>query len=258
VRPVKTVARRTIALGALAAALALAPRAARAQTFAEGDGGPARHYHSPQHFAFQLSFGPYKPDVDSEFTTRHPYQDYFGNGGHLMSRAELDLQLFRWMGTFAIGVGVGYFSFTGTAPTDNAQGTPSGDHSTLTVVPVSLSAVYRFDHFLVTRDFPLVPYARLGLDWAYWQDTDGNGEIATDGRGGRGQGATWGWHGAVGLAIVLDMLDPDAARSFDSDLGVNHTAVVFEFEHSDISGLGFPDRLHVGDSTWSAGILIEF
>src|SRR5207244_7924582 len=61
-----------------------------------------------------------------------------------------------------------------------------------------------FDHYLVTREFPLVPYARLGFDYAYWQITDGNGEIANDGNGGHGRGATPGWHGAVGLALVID------------------------------------------------------
>jgi hypothetical protein len=251
---------KTLGAAALAAALLL-PGVARAQMPTVGDGSPPHgRYHSSQNFAFQLSFGPYKPDVDSEFDSgRTPYRDFFGNGRHLMTQAELDYQIVRkLMGTFGIGVGVGYFQVTGTAPVANSTATPSGDHSTLRVVPISLSAVYRFDNFLVTKDFPLVPYARLGLDWAYWQITDGNGEIATDGRGGRGQGGTFGWHGAIGIAFVIDMLDPDAARSFDSDLGVNHTAVTFEFQHSDISGLGQPDRLHVGDDTWSAGILIEF
>ena len=70
------------------------------------------------------------------------------------------------------------------------------------MVPVSLSAVYRFDYYLVNDDFPLVPHAKLGLDWAYWQITDGNGEIATDSVGGHARGGTFGWHAALGLALV--------------------------------------------------------
>ena len=54
------------------------------------------------------------------------------------------------------------------------------------------------------------------------------------------------------------MLDPDAAKDFDTDLGVNHTALLIQFVHADISGLGQSNRLHVGDNTWSAGLLIEF
>ena len=57
---------------------------------------------------------------------------------------------------------------------------------------------------------------------------------------------------------MLDWLDPEAARDFDTDLGVNHTALTFEYTHADISGLGQPSRLHVGDSTWALGLLLEF
>jgi hypothetical protein len=133
----------------------------------------------------------------------------------------------------------------------------SADKSTLTVVPVSLSAVYRFDYYLERDGFPIVPHAKLGLDWAYWQITDGNGEIARA-AGGRARGGTLGWHAAIGVALVLDFLDPVAARDFDVEMGVNHTALVFEYGHADISGLGRSDRLHLGDDTWTLGLLFEF
>ena len=67
-----------------------------------------------------------------------------------------------------------------------------------------------------------------------------------------------GWHVAGGLALVLDFLDPDAAHDFDQDLGVNHTAITFEFFHSDISGLGESNRLHVGDTDWTLGLCSSF
>ena len=162
------------------------------------------------------------------------------------------------MGSAAIGIGAGYFSVSGPAPNADHSGTNSADRSTLTVVPISLSVVYRFDHYLETQHFPLVPHAKLGLDWAYWKITDGNGEIAHDSMGGRARGGTLGWHAAIGLALVLDMFDPDAARSFDTELGVNHSALVFEYGHYDISGLGEANRLHVGDTTWTLGLLFEF
>jgi hypothetical protein len=252
-----------VALGAAFSALALAaPATAHATDILaeDGDESPDAHrFRSPQHWAFELKFGPYKPDVDSEFSAGNAhYQKYFGGSRHLMSQLEVDWQFLRKFGSLGLGLGVGYFSVTGRAPFPGNTGQLSGDHSTLKVVPFSLSAVYRFDYFLQTRDFPLVPYGKVGLDYAYWSITDGNGEIAHDGRGGTGRGGTRGWHAAAGLALVLDIFDPEAARDFDTDLGVNHTALTFELSHADISGLGRAGELHVGDTTWSLGLLMEF
>jgi hypothetical protein len=260
--------KRSLPRGGLAAiallTLLAAPRASRGQdlsteaSLVEGE-GPLNRYKSPQQFAFELTFGPYRPDIDGEFNgARTPYKDYFGSGQNLLTRIEFDYQFWHRYGSIAAGIGVGYFSVTGTAPVANGTGLPSGDQSQLKVIPVSLSAVYRFDYFLQERGFPLVPFGKLGLDWAYWQNTDGNGNIAEADSGGHGRGGTLGWHVAGGLALTLDFLDPDAAHDFDQDLGVNHTALTFEFYHADISGLGEANRLHVGDTNWTLGLLIEF
>jgi hypothetical protein len=256
-------ARRIVAGAVLAAALLLAPRAHAQFSMADEFGAeinpqPMGHYHSPKHFTVQLTFGPYRPDVDSEFSTRTPYADYFTNDRHLLSQVEAAYEIWQKIGTVSLGLSAGYFTVSGPAPNADHSGTLSADKSTLMVVPVSVSAIYRFDYYLVRDDFPLVPHAKLGLDWDYWQITDGNGEIAIDSMGGRGRGATLGWHAAAGLAVVIDKLDPDAAKDFDTELGVNHSALVFEYGHYDVSGLGQSDRLHVGDTTWTLGLWFEF
>ena len=251
-----------LAAGTLLAALA-GSRAARAQDFAteaelvEGEGH--NKYKSAQRFGAEVTFGPYRPDVDSEFNgKRDPYNAYFGSGHDLMMRASLEYQFFHRFGTVAAGLGVGWFTVTGKAPVADASGVLSGDNSTLKVVPFSVSAIYRFDYFLENAKFPLVPFGKLGLDYAYWSISDGNGNIAVDPTGGHARGGTLGWHVAGGAAFVIDFLDPDAAHDFDEDLGVNHTAITFEYYHADISGLGQPNRLHVGDTSWLLGLLLEF
>jgi hypothetical protein len=254
-------ARSAFAAAALLTVLVAAPRVSRAQEFAQEasivEGEPYNRYKSPQRFAFELTFGPYRPDIDGEFNgARTPYKDYFGSGQNLLTRIEFDYQFWHRYGSLAAGLGLGYFSVTGTAPQANG-GLPSGDKSQLKIVPFSLSAVYRFDYFLQTVKFPLVPFGKIGLDWAYWQNTDGNGNIAQS-DGGHGRGGTWGWHVGAGVALMIDFLDPDAAHDFDQDLGVNHTGLTFEFYHADLSGLGEANRLRVGDTSWTLGLLLEF
>lgn len=248
----------SLAGGLALAATLLAPGRAGAVDILNDEPEPATHnFKSSQNFAFELKFGPYRPNIDSEFSNGvTPYADYFGSGRHLLSQIEVDWQLFRKFGSAGIGLGLGYFSVSGPAPL--ATGQISGDRSELKVVPVSVSAVYRFDYFLERNNFPLVPYGKLGLDWAYWRITDGNDELAHDSMGGTGQGGTLGWHGTVGVALMLETFDPEAARDFDTELGVNHTGIIFEYTHADISGLGREGKLHVGDSTWALGLLLEF
>lgn len=221
--------------------------------------GDNNRFKSPQRFAFELRFGPYKPNIDGEFddTGRAPYAEFFGSKNRLMSQIELDYQLFRHFGSAGIGLGLGYFTATGNNRLA-ATGDLTDDTSTLKVYPISLSAVYRFDWPLERYKIPLVPYGKLGLDYAIWTISNGNGETPEYGGGGTGRGGTLGWHAAVGLSFVLDFLDPGGARKFDMETGINHTHLFVEFGHWNINGLGASNKLHVGDTTWLAGLLFEF
>jgi hypothetical protein len=218
----------------------------------------AKLYRSPQRFAFELRFGPYRPDIDSEFGgNRHPYADFYGSGRKLLMQAELDYQFFRKFGSLAIGGGLGYFSATAKNPATNGTGL-TADSTNLQIIPLSASLVYRFDYLFERRQIPVVPYGKLGLDYAIWRVNDANDQIASDGRGGSGRGGVRGWHAALGVSLVLDFLDPDSAKAFDDEMGVNHTHLFVEFSHADISGLGQANKIHLGDTTWVAGLLFEF
>ena len=80
-------------------ALAAGARARRAQSSTTDDFGAETTPHSGTATTrrstspSQLKFGPYRPDVDSEFDAaqvRTPYEDYFGDGRHLMTQLEFD------------------------------------------------------------------------------------------------------------------------------------------------------------------------
>jgi hypothetical protein len=232
-------------------------RSARAEDAGEGGG-----YASPQHFMGELKFGPYKPNIDSEFTNgAHPYEDIFGKDGtSLMIQGELDLQLWHRFGSLGVGLASGFFTNTGHGlVTSTSQ--PSADEAALTIIPIELLAVYRFD--VLTRwRVPFVPYGKIGLCYYIWWMTAGGGELSsfTTADGSKtedARGGTFGWKGVLGLAFQLDVIDPDAARGMDSELGINHSYLFWEYGHTAVSGLS-GNGLHLGDNNWAAGIGFEF
>jgi hypothetical protein len=209
---------------------------------------------SPQAWNLELRFGPYKPDVDAEFSARgsaaHPYASVFGSSSRLMMQLELDRQVLRRLGgTWAVGVGVGYFHATGAALASDLK-TPSGDQTGLRLIPLSAALVYRAEELRERFGSPLVPYAKLGLDCTLWQMTD-TSKPSADGR-------TFGWHAAVGVSLDLSSLDPEAAQAMDRESGINQTALFFEGTRSIIDGFGSSAALHVGDTTWFGGLMLAF
>ena len=262
--------RRTSRLRALVTAGAFA--AALGGAFGGGQGGVAQAqvavsrnaFESPQRFALELRLGPYLPEVDEEFGAGNtPYRDFFGTDRGLMYQVEFDYQFFDRSGTAAVGVSLGYFRDTGKAFVEPGAGLPatkrSGDESRLSLYPTAVMLVYRADQAYRLWRLPVVPYAKLGLNYTLWRISDGNGLVAEGGTlGGRGRGATFGWQGAIGASLVLDFIDPGSARTLDVESGINRTHLFVELAKYSVSGLGQDGRLHVGDTTWLGGLLFEF
>jgi hypothetical protein len=246
---------------AFALLLVLAPASARAQAILHDEEvAPPQDFRSPQHWAIELRLGPYTPNIDSEFggdAEQRPHRLYFGTKQRLMFQGELDYQFFRRFGSAALSAQVGYFSEKAKALTE-ADGMPSNDDTSLTLVPLALGVVYRLDEAARRWKIPIVPYGKIGLGYTFWSIDNGNGDTARSPLGGKGRGATTGWYGAAGLAFLLDILDSSASRSLDSDAGVNHTYLFLEGAHYDLSGFGKKNALRVGDTTWFAGLMFEF
>jgi hypothetical protein len=243
--------------------VALAPRAARATDAEEGDHGfipgltfekPTTRGPSPRAWNLELRFGPYRPDVDSEFSDRgqpdRPFQDVFSSSRHVLSVIELDRHVSHRGGTWAIGVASGYYRVSAASlSADRTMRT--GDQTALRLIPLSLSAVYRADILRERFGFPIIPYAKLGVDCMLWSITD------TSTSGGM-SGRTFGWHAAGGVSLDLSFLDPDAARTMDIESGVNQFALFFEYARYSLDGFGSSQALHVGDTTWFVGAMFEF
>jgi len=248
----------------LAAILLAAPRPSRAEDL---DLAAKKDYSSPQWLYFELKFGPYSPNIDDEFSNnKTPFQDLFGDGSSLMVGGELDVEIWRKFGTLAIGGQIGYYSNSaqnfkddspdGKTPTDISTAVRSAGESTLKLMPLALLAIYRFDLAADRWNIPIVPYAKFGLNYTFWWITKGDGSGAsafgTDGNGG-----TFGWQLNLGAALRLDILEPQAAKMLDVELGINHTYIFFEFAYIRADGFGSSKALNVGDVTYNGGIAFE-
>jgi len=220
---------------------------------------PPAQAESPRWGSFQFRLGSYRPNIDAEFNgSATPYADLFGQGGAMMYQVEMARALASGYGTLELGVGVGY---TSKSAKGFVQGTTarSGDTTSLRILPLTLALTYRLDLF--ASRFPLVPYARVALERYQWWVTSGGGGTSSGLPGkNSGTGATNGWSGALGLAFLLDFLDPTLAREMDRDIGINNTYLFVQAGRAKVDDFGgkswdlSPDK----SVTWSGGLLFVF
>jgi hypothetical protein len=257
-----------------------------------GENAP-RNYQSSQHFAAEIKFGPYSPNIDKSnglAPGRTPFADLFPADtgktrppGRLLTQIEFDYQFFRrWYGNFGIGHTIGYYRRTthSFAYNNAADGSPSqpcdnkdpnnqcirsGDSTALNIVPLSIMGVYRFDYLAQRWKIPFVPYFKIGLAYYVWWIENGGGFLSiaqytppgsTSSQGG--WGGTFGWVMNPGGAFLLDVLDPSAARTVDAELGINHTYLFCEFHYADITGFGAANKMNLSDLSLNAGLAFEF
>lgn len=256
-----------VSAGALCV-LCILPTRAFAQSM-EGAGvvlGPEhKQYESPQHFALELRFSAFTPDIDKDpaLGGQNPYQAAFGSNDHLMFGAEFDWQAARipHVGTLGPGLGVGYVKISRPAQFVNPQDqtSPPAEDTTLEILPFYAVGVLRADAVWRELHVPLVPYAKLGLGLAFWRasNTLGTSRYPHD-QGVAGLGHTFGGQFAIGLGLNLNVFDPYAARNFDESAGVNNTYAYAEWTVSDLTGLAQADPLRVGGTYWTFGLAFEF
>jgi hypothetical protein len=213
---------------------------------------------SPQNAAFELRFGPYNPKIDDNLATPQ-YASFFGDTNRYMFGVEVDWQAWRvpYVGTLGVGVGWGYTQMAGVnrvelIPPPGEAAPNVAQESTLNIMPVYGVGVLRIDTLARNFKVPLVPYAKLGLSWAFWWVNDGIG-TATNDAGVKGKDVSTGYQAAVGGMFLLDILEPSAALSADVDSGVNNSYLFFEWSMSNYGG----DQMNVGSNNWVTGLAFE-
>jgi hypothetical protein len=211
---------------------------------------------SPRNTMVELKFGPFKPDIDKEFGGKaSPFRTVMGNKSLLMTQFEYDYEFFTGFGIVAMGATIGYSRAKGTARLQDDK--PSNDTTTMHMIPLSISALYRFDWAAHKYNVPLVPYVKTGFDYYIWWITNAVGDVSKSRDGSVGQGGTFGGHATFGLAFLLDFLAPSMATTFDNNMGVNNTYIFAEYCLSFINDFGSSSSFDLSSKTFLFGISFE-
>jgi len=222
-----------------------------------------------------IKVGPYVPDIDKQFGGKPgPYEQMFGNFRLLPM---LDVERIIWSGYGQIGVGgtIGYLQRSarafamGSNPTDLDRPRDANARNAFHLIPMALTATYRFTVLDDEYGIPLVPYVRGGLSYYVWwmtapndnfsvvckdgTDTDADPSCSRD----KALGASLGVQGSIGLAIRAERIDASAARSMRAS-GIQHAGIYGELSASKVDGFGSASKLSVGARTWFAGVDFEF
>jgi len=185
----------------------------------------------------------------------------------------LDVDRILWsrFGQVGVGLSLGYMQKTARAftldslPTDPMRARAS-DTNKFRMIPMALTATYRFTWFDDQYGIPVVPYVRGGLSYYLWWISVADGSLAkacVDGtmdpgcKQSKALGASLGVQGSIGLAIRAERIDASAAVSMRAS-GIEHAGLYAEMSLAKVDGFGSDTKLSVGDRTWFAGVDFEF
>jgi hypothetical protein len=210
---------------------------------------------SGQEAAFELRFGPYRPEVDTE-VAGSPFEETFGNDNRYLIGIEVDWQALRVPKTLSLGPGFGwgYTRFGADALLADGSGERSEQRTSLSIMPMYAVAVLRFDAIAQQTPVPLAAYGKAGVGMALWWAGDGDGAAHSD-DGTVGRGISTGFQFALGGMLLLDVLDPTSAVELDNATGVNNSYFFVEWYVSQLGRSG--DQMRVGTNTWMLGLALE-
>jgi hypothetical protein len=241
--------RVTLAAGSLAASLGAIGHAQRGEYGRSATGSDSLF--SPTSFAVELRLGQYPPAIDDEFSGATPYADIFGHQKRFLVGVEVDWQALKQKRLFSVGPGLGWGMTKMTAGALLSGGGRAAQQTSLTIMPVYLVVVGRVDA-LSQVHVPVQPYVKAGLGYGLWWVGDGQRTASSSGVVGRG--SSFGYQFALGAALNLTALDPDSAKEMDKTSGISTAGLFVEWY---FSRLGSGSQMHIGTSTWMAGVLVE-
>lgn len=216
---------------------------------------------------YEFKGGPYLPDLGNTGGGSEgnlAFQRIFESNPNELFTIGLDVQLYRGIGTAGIGASFGFMQFVGRGLYAGGadQGSTSRDTTVFNIAPLTLTGHYRFDWLADQIPLPFVPYVKGGLAYYLWWVTTGTGDVARFEQPGNGaddipgRGGKWGLTGTVGMAIMLNIFEPQSAQSLFAATGVRGTYIFGELQANKIDGFG-SDGFDLSDTTWNIGLYLE-
>jgi len=212
--------------------------------------------------------GPYRPDIDKQFGMEPgPYEQMY-KGIQVLPMLDVDRVLWTGFGQIAVGGSIGYTQKTGRSFVDGSlAGDPMrarsrGDRNAFRLIPLELTAAYRFTWLDDEYGIPVVPYIRGGLAYYAWFVSAKGDNVCKNGGDppcdlNKPRGGSAGLTGAIGLAIRAERIDASTAMSMRTS-GLQHAGIYGELSIAKVDGFGSDTKLSVGDRTWFAGVDFEF
>jgi hypothetical protein len=219
----------------------------------------------PVGLTFEFHGGPYSPRIgrDSSEPGYESFKQVFGQETTTrpLYGLGMELQVYRGIGTAAIGGSFGFMQFVGRGQFADS-GEVASDTTVFNILPLNLLLSYRFDWLVDHTAIPLVPYVRGGLAYYVWWITNGRGEVSDfvnpdTGQPESGSGGTFGLVGSVGISFILNTFDDRSARKLHNSVGVRGTYIFFEYQLAEVNGFG-GDGFDFSDHTWNLGFMLEF
>lgn len=200
----KMLTRSTILFLCLALGLAaFAPRAASAAIVDEPD-------ESPKWATASLAVSWWFP-ADSNTN----YTGVYGSGGKAIWRLHFGIVPIARIVQLEFGGSFGFHQ-KGAYQVGVSSSSVSGENVMMTLTPFRVGMKLGFDPL---PEFPVVPYAQLGLDYILWKEHSSSDEV----KGGKGA-----WHYGFGLALLLDKLEPMQASRNDASAGLNDAFITID------------------------------
>ena len=210
------------------------------------------HAESDVNMMFEFKAGLYSPD-----NLGSAWDSHFGDKSAYLVEGEYDYQLWRGVGSVAVGFHLGYGDVSGKSVDEN--GDNSVDSTDLHWLPLRISLIYRFDYLWVRFHFPFTLYVKAGFDYSFWWIKDGSDSIAQADDGSKGYGGVFGFHAVAGIAFVLDWLAPDMEKAIDVEWGINNSYIFAEYMYVQLDNFGTGKAFNLTDkAAFLFGLGLEF